>query len=295
MNNQTAISLETGRAKFLSSLSGKNRSQATIQAYATDLTQFFTYLRENDITVATVTDVARHHITDYLCHLAEERQLSGVSRARKLVAIRELFRFLVDDELVDKSPAVKVEVPKKEQKTRSRMRQDEYSRLLSIAGSHPRDFAILTILLQCGLRVTELCSLAVDDIDLTANVLTVRDGKGQADREIVLEKKAKKALTTYLKDRGEQLSPALFLNRYGEPLSRYGVHKLIQKYCQDAGIEKRVSAHIFRHTFASVKAEKGVSPYQLQAWLGHKDIKTTQIYVHMSKEYAKKAMEATSL
>jgi integrase/recombinase XerD len=295
MDNQTATSLETGLAAFRPSLSGKNRSQATIQAYATDLTQFFTYLRENDITVSSVADVARHHITDYLFHLAEERQLSGVSRARKLVAIRAFFRFLVDAELLARSPAATVEVPKKEQKARSRMRQDEYSRLLSIAGRHPRDFAILTILLQCGLRVTELCSLAMEDVDLTANVLTVRDGKGQADREIVVEKKAKKALTTYLKDRGEQLSPALFLNRYGEPLSRYGVHKLIQKYCQDAGIEKRVSAHIFRHTFASVKAEKGVSPYRLQAWLGHKDIKTTQIYVHMSKEYAKKAMEATSL
>jgi integrase/recombinase XerD len=259
MNNQTAITLETGRAKFLAFLSGKNRSAATIQAYATDLTQFFTYLTENDITVAIVSDVTRHHILDYLSHLAEERQLSGVSRARKLVAIREFFRFLVDDELVDKSPAGKIEVPKKEQKTRSRMRQDEYSRLLSLAGSHPRDFAIFTILLQCGLRVTELCCLAVDDVDLTANVLTVRDGKGMVDREIVLEKKAKKALTTYLKDRGESLSPALFLNRYGEPLSRFGIHKLIQKYCLDAGIEKRVSAHIFRHTFASVKAEKGVS------------------------------------
>src|SRR3954453_2689336 len=116
MNNQTAIALETGLARFLSSLSGKNRSAATIQAYATDLAQFFTYLSENDITVVTVADVERHHITDYLSHLAEERQLSGVSRARKLVAIREFFRFLVDDDVLDKSPAAKVEVPKKEQK-----------------------------------------------------------------------------------------------------------------------------------------------------------------------------------
>ncbi len=110
------------------------------------------------------------------------------------------------------------------------------------------------------------------------------------------EEKARKALTAFLKDRGEQVSPALFLNRYGEPLSRFGVRKLILRLCSEAGLEKKVSPHIFRHTFASMKAESGrVSPYQLQHWLGHKDIKTTQIYVHMSEEYAKKAMEATSL
>jgi len=89
---------------------------------------------------------------------------------------------------------------------------------------------------------------------------------------------------------------ALFLNHNGEPRGDRGVHKLIDRLCKEAGLEKRISPHIFRHTFASVKDESGkIYPFQLQQWLGHKDIKTTQIYVHMSKEYAKKAMEATSL
>ena len=168
------------------------------------------------------------------------------------------------------------------------MRQDEYNPLLSVAGSNHRDYAILTVLLQCGLRVSELCNLTVEDTDLAAGVLLIRDGKGQANRRIALEKKARKALTAFLKDRGEQESPILFLNRYGEPLSRYGVRKLILWLCDEAGLEKKVSPHIFRHTFASMKAESGrVLPYQLQYWLGHKDIKTTQIYVHMSEEYAK--------
>jgi integrase/recombinase XerD len=284
-----------GLSRFASALIGKNRSAATVAAYTTDLQQFFTYLAENDVTVLHASDITRRHIAEYLSYLAQERRLSGVSRARKLVSIREYFRFLVDAELLSKSPAERMDVPKKEQKTRSRLRQDEYSQILSLAGGNPRHYALFTILLQCGLRVTELVSLAIDDIDLTAGVLTVRDGKGMVAREIELEKKAIKALKTWLANRPASHSPALFLNRYGEPLSRFGVHKLIQKYCLDAGIDKRVSAHIFRHTFASVKAERGVSPYQLQRWLGHKDIKTTQIYVHMSKEYGKKAMEATSL
>jgi integrase/recombinase XerD len=100
-----------------------------------------------------------------------------------------------------------VESPKQERRSRNRMRQDEYNRLLSVAGSSHRDYAILTVLLQCGLRVSELCNLTVDDIDLSAGVLLIRDGKGRADRRIALEKKARKALTSHLKDRGEQNSP----------------------------------------------------------------------------------------
>lgn len=296
MISTNALSLETALTKFLATLMGKNRSSATIQAYSTDVTQFLAYLTENDLTVHSPADVTKSHLTEYMTYLSRDRALSGVSCARKLAAIREYFRFLVDEEILAKSPAEKVEGPKQERRSRNRMRSDEYNRLLSSAGSNHRDYAILTVLLQCGLRVSELCNLSVDDIDLTASVLLIRDGKGQADRRIALEKKAIKALKAHLKERGEQVSPALFLNRYDEPLSRFGVRKLILRLCAEAGLEKKVSPHIFRHTFASMKAESGrVSPYQLQYWLGHKDIKTTQIYVHMSEEYAKKAMEATSL
>jgi len=296
MNNRNDLALETALTKLLADLQGKNRSAATISAYATDLHQFFTYLAETDITASSVTTVTRRHINEYLSYLALERGLSGVSRARKLAAIREYFRFLVEQEELSVSPAEHITRPKKEQKTRNRMRQDEYHRLLATAGSNHRDFAILTVLLQCGVRVSELCGLAVEDIDLKTGVLIVRDGKGQQDREIDLEKKARKALTMYLESRPPSHSPALFLNRYGEPLGRFGVRKVILKLCKEAGLDRTVSPHIFRHTFASMKVESGkVSPYQLQQWLGHRDIKTTQIYVHLSKEYSKKAMEATSL
>ncbi len=289
MTTTNARSLETALTQFLAMLAGKNRSNGTIQAYSTDVTQFLAYLTENDVTVRSPSGVTKSHLTEYLTYLSRERALSGVSCARKLAAIREYFRFLVDEEILAKSPALKVESPKQERRTRNRMRQDEYTRLLSSAGSNHRDYAILTVLLQCGLRVSELCNLA-------AGVLVIRDGKGQADRRIALEKKATKALKAHLKERGEQVSPALFLNRYAEPLSRFGVRKLILRLCGEAGLEKKVSPHIFRHTFASMKAESGrVSPYQLQQWLGHKDLKTTQLYVHMSEGYAKRAMEATSL
>lgn len=172
-------SLETALTKFLAMLAGKNRSNGTIQAYSTDVTQFLTYLTENDLTVHSPADVTKSHLIEYMTYLSRERALSGVSCARKLAAIREYFRFLVDEEILTKSPAEKVESPKQERRTRNRMRSDEYNRLLSSAGSNHRDYAILTVLLQCGLRVSELCNLSVDDIDLTASVLLIRDGKGR--------------------------------------------------------------------------------------------------------------------
>jgi site-specific recombinase XerD len=254
MTTTTDPSLDTALTKFLAHLIGKNRSDGTIQAYATDLNQFLTHLTENDLTVHSPMDITKSHISEYLTYLSRERGLSCVTCSRKLAAIREYFRFLVDGEVITKSPAERVESPKQERRSRNRMRQDEYNRLLSVAGSNHRDYAILTVLLQCGLRVSELYSLTVDDIDLSAGVLLIRDGKGQADRRIAPEKKTRKALTAFLKDRGEQDSSTLSLNRYGEPLSRYGVRKLILRLCTETGLEKKVRPHIFRHIFASMRA-----------------------------------------
>ena len=137
---------------------------------------------------------------------------------------------------------------------------DKYSRLLSLAGSTPQDYAILQVFLQTGIRVSELCSLTLSDVDLTDRTLTIQQGKGMADRTIELEKK--------------------------------GLQALRNKF---AGITKKISPHSLRHTFATYKAERGVSPYQLQQWLGHRNLNTTQIYVHLGKQNSRKVMEFTSL
>jgi integrase/recombinase XerC len=120
-------------------------------------------------------------------------------------------------------------------------------------------------------------------------------GKGKVSREIALEKKGIQALKSYLAVRPESLSERLFLNYKGEPISERGVRKLVVKYTKAAGITKKASCHTLRHTFATYKAEKGVSPFQLQQWLGHANLNTTQIYVHLGKQNAKKVMEQTSL
>jgi len=280
---------------FLDHQLGKGRSPATIRAYRTDLHQFVSYIEETDISVSTPLHVTRTHVNEYLSHLARNGT-SGVSRARKLAAIREYFRYLVDSELLPRSPVAGIETPKKEHNNRNHLRNDEYTKILSLAGGNPRDYAIFQIFLQTGVRVSELCFLTIEDVDLTAGQLHVREGKGQSAREIVLEKKAILAVKRYLQVRPDALSDVLFLNRYGEPLGDRGVRKLVAKYTKDAGITKKISPHSFRHTFATSKAESGkVSPFQLQQWLGHRNLNTTQIYVHMAKQNQRKVMKATSL
>ncbi len=290
----TPPTFEQTLARFLCSLGGSNRSQATITAYRTDVQQFVAFLRETNLTMQSPTDVRKADLSEYLGHLGA-RGLSGVTRARKLAAIREYFRFLVEQGLCTASPALGLSTPKKERPGRTALRSEEYTKLLSLAGSNPRDFAILQVFLQTGIRVSELCSLTLSDIDLPRAILSVREGKGQASRDIPLEKKAMQALKNYLTVRADSPYDALFLNYQGEPLGERGVRKLVTKYVKAAGLSKKVSPHVFRHSFASAKAEKNIDPYQLQEWLGHRNLATTQIYVHLSKQNSKKLMEATSL
>jgi integrase/recombinase XerC len=292
-NGTPLITLEKALALFLDSLSGKNRSQATIRAYQTDLSQFITFLHDTNVLITTPQDVQKMDVLEYFSHLAK-KALTGIARARKLSAIREYFRFLEGLGLIAKSPTTGVETPKREKNTRQFLRSDEYTKMLSLAGANPRDYAILQIFLQTGIRVSELAHLTINDVDFHKPSLTVA-GKGKVSREIALEKKGIQALKSYLAARPESFSDRLFLNYKGEPISERGVRKLVVKYTKAAGITKKASCHTLRHTFATYKAEKGVSPFQLQQWLGHANLNTTQIYVHLGKQNAKKVMEQTSL
>src|SRR5918997_3115404 len=174
---QQPLTLEKGVAIFLDGLSGKNRSQATIRAYQTDLLQFMTFLHESNVLIATPQDVQKIDILEYFSFLAK-KALSGVARARKMSAIREYFRFLEGIGQIAKSPTVGVETPKRERNSRQFLRSDEYTKMLSLAGASPRDYAILQVFLQTGIRVSELAHLRVNDIDFHKPSVTVA-GKGK--------------------------------------------------------------------------------------------------------------------
>jgi site-specific recombinase XerD len=288
------LTFESALDRFTQSLAGKNRRESTIRAYTTDLSQFIRWLHETNDIITSPEQVERADITDYLTALSQ-RQLTGVSRARKLAAIREYFRFLFDHEFIPKSPAQGVDTPKVEKNGKTHLRPEEYMKLLSLAGENPRDYAIFQVFLQTGVRVSELVKLRVSDIDLTGLTLHVSLSKGLVSRDIALAKKAGLAIRNWLAVRPDTDDDHLFLNRDGQPFSDRGIEKLVTRYCKRAGITKKVTPHSLRHTFSTMKAERGVSPYQLQQWLGHSSLNTTQIYIHLGRQNARKAMEATTL
>ena len=288
------ITLEKGLATFLNALAGKNRSAATIRAYSTDIQQFISFLHANNVSIQTPADVAKIDVMEYLSACAK-KELTGIARARKLSALREYFRFLEGVEVITKSPTTGIETPKREKNGRQVLRADEYTKMLSLAGANPRDYAILQVFLQTGIRVSELAHLRMTDIDFLKPAITVR-GKGSVEREIALEQKGVHALRSYLLVRGvDSTSERVFLNYQGEPISERGIRKLVVKYRKEAGITKKASCHTLRHTFATYKAERGVSAYQLQQWLGHANLNTTQIYIHLGKQNARKMMQDTSI
>jgi integrase/recombinase XerD len=145
-----AMTLEKALAAFLDSLSGKNRSPATLRVYRTDVLQFITFLHENNVAITDVGDVGKVDILEYLAALAR-KGLSGIARARKVSAIREYFRFLEGLGVIQKSPTTGIDTPKREKNTRQYLRSDEYTKMLSLAGAQtgPEDR-----LRQCGLKTT---------------------------------------------------------------------------------------------------------------------------------------------
>jgi site-specific recombinase XerD len=294
MNTQQTLTFDDGLHSFLQTLTAANKSAATMAAYQTDIRQFLTWLSENTLVAGTPAQVVRADITEYLAHLAE-RHLSGLSRARKLAAIREYFRHLVSIEALSTSPATTIPTPKKEKKETTFLSRTEYTQILALAGGNVRDFAILQAFLQLGLRVSELATLKIDAVDLTNREVRVQPSKGGRARIIELEKKAAAAIKRYLALRPDTGYDELFLNQYHQPFTRQGIAKLVKKYLTAAGITKPASVHSLRHTFATHKAMRGVSPYRLQSWLGHASLDTTQIYVHLGRENAQREMEQSSL
>src|SRR6266566_1643777 len=285
--------LTTTLTRYQNSLKARNTSEHTITAYRTDVTQFFTWLAQNDITVTTPQHISRSHIIDYLSHLAHQG-CSGVTRARKLAAIRAYCTFMVDEHRLPASPAATIAMLKKERKSRVFLRVDEYMRLLHAAAGHSRDYAILQLFLQTGIAVEELTRLLLTDVDLDGHTLLIHS-KGNTHRTVSLEKKATQALRAYLADRLQSVDEHLFLNYQGTGLSVRGVMDIVQKYCNLAGISKKCSCHSLRQTYARYKAAKGFTPRQIQALLGHEQVETSLIHIHPATTDARKLMEQTNL
>lgn len=267
----------------------KGLAENTIQSYGRDLAAFARSVADlrGDV---VVKDVRK---TDVLAHVLalSKGGMSVRSQTRHLVAIRQLFRFLVREKEITVSPADEVELPRATKSLPVFLDVTEVDRLLAAPDASPRglrDRAMLEVLYATGLRVSELVTLPMDAVDLSRGYLLVR-GKGNKERVVPVGEQAMRALETYTRTVRPHLddgrgSPALFLRRGGEPMTRQGFWKLLKGYARVAGVKGTVSPHKLRHSFATHLLERGADLRAVQAMLGHADLSTTEIYTHVNRE-----------
>ena len=276
---------------------GRNLAENTIGSYGTDLQQFAHFCIEHQ-RCRSIGDVNDGHVSRFLLSLAN-RDISPRTVARKLSTLKGLFKFLRRDHGLDSDPTARVDAPRFGQKLPVVLDLDEVEALIAAPDRRRpeglRDWAMLEVLYATGLRVTELVNLLQREVDLAAGYVRIV-GKGDKQRVVPLGEVAIDAIDTYeVQARGELLanaggpgaSPALFVTRRGGPMTRQGFWKNIKKYAVAAGIDKSVSPHDLRHSFATHLLERGADLRIVQALLGHADINTTQIYTHIARERLK--------
>jgi len=273
----------------------RNVSPYTVRNYTTDLLGFFQFLKTKEI--GSLRDVDKPVLRDYLSHLIEQG-LVKASIARKLSAIRSFYRYLLREGMVPTSPVATTSSPKLDRRLPSFLTIEEVVQLLNAPDlATPqglRDRALLELLYASGLRVSEVVSLNLEQINLDTNEIRAI-GKGAKERVVLIGKPAAEALSIYLSQGRPKLfgakirmTNALFINRYGERLIERGVQRILEKYANIAGIDKRVHPHLLRHTFATHLLDGGADLRVVQELLGHADLSSTQIYTHVTKSQARK-------
>lgn len=276
----------------------RNCSPNTIESYQRDMWQFLDFISKElklEPEKINPTIINHLHIREYLASL-QQRGLRRRSIARKLIALRSLFKFLCREEILTTNPLVKVSIPKLDKKLPRFLYQKEMEQLLDCPDSDnfqgARDKAILETLYGCGLRVSELVGLDFDSIDLGTGYARVL-GKGARERIVPLGSYAIKAIQNYYPFRNTLLEKitynekALFINRKGGRISRRSICNIINKYINATSINKKVSPHTLRHTFATHLLEGGADLRSVQELLGHMTLSTTQIYSHVTKKHLK--------
>jgi site-specific recombinase XerD len=292
-----AITTTQSRQLFLRALQGQNYSPKTLRAYGDDLAQFLAWVEKNRVDFDVPTRFSRGDIEGFMQYLAGKR-LTGVTRVRKLAAIRKFFAFLEENKILAANPAHTVKGARREEKEPNILYKEQYKALLYEASDNIRDYAIIQTFLQTGIRLSELANVRLDDLDLEHRILTVRQGKGKKDRQIPLVDDAVKALRNYLRYRNTELivdDEILFLAKNGTSLNVSTVKYTVAKYVKKAGIRKKVSVHTLRHTFGAHKADKNMSLATLQELMGHKKKETTLKYIHLAKTNLRAEMVQTAL
>lgn len=270
----------------------KGLAQNSLESYSSDLIRFVNFLEKQKI--STFEDVDTSTILAWMVQL-DRSGLSARSRARHLVAVRGFYRYLTGSKKGVKNPVKDIDLPKTGLSLPKIMSVKEVEKLLGMPDLKvprgQRDLAMLEVIYGAGLRVSELISLELQDINTDSGYVRVM-GKGSKERIVPIGSHALKAVNAWSNE-GRPLmlkkiiSPYLFVARAGKPMTRQSFWKIIKKYSLAAGISSNVTPHTLRHSFATHLLEGGADLRSVQTMLGHSDISTTQIYTHVSRDYLK--------
>jgi len=276
----------------------RNLSNNTVTAYGRDLQRLCAYLEERH-NLVSATQMSRDSLVDYLVHLRGEG-LADRSVARHMSSIRMWCRYLVDRGVLDDNPAAMLDMPRTPQTVPDVLTPEEVERLLAVPGTETpralRDTAMLETLYATGVRVSELVGLAISDVDFDRSVLICM-GKGRKERMVPIGEQARATLLLYVREARPRITrrsaarrlrhgphAPLFITASGKGMTRQGFWKLVKRYARDAEIDKPISPHRLRHSFATHMLAGGADLRTVQALLGHVDIGTTQIYTKIHRE-----------
>jgi integrase/recombinase XerD len=299
--NETELTLQTHLDQFLVSLAHEDGyARNTVAAYRNDLSQLIEHLGRREPPVVNWSDVTASDLGSFVDSLrsmkivkrnSEEKPVAPSTIARKVAAIKSFFNYLTTKNIIPQDPSGALEAPRVAKRTPKTMSSDEVERLLTApgTGNSPktlRDRALLELLYATGVRVSELVSFKIDDVNLVEKTMRVKSEEGGRERSVPMSDKAAECLQIYIergrphfvKSAGNQA--ALFLNQRGQQLTRQGMWLIIKEYAARAGLNYEVTPHMLRHSFAAHMLQNNkASLSEVQRYLGHANISTTQIYV----------------
>lgn len=270
----------------------KGLSKNTLEAYGRDVLKFIDYLEKRNI--SGIEGVKYNDLLEYLTTLLDEG-INIRSVARNLVSLKQFFKFLLLEKIIVEDPSLNIKTPKMKRSIPGFLSLEDVERILSSPDPTSyegiRNRAMLETLYACGIRASELVNLELNSVNFELGYLIVY-GKGSKERLVPTGEKARTALKDYLalsrpnilKSRS---SPYLFVTRRGEGMTRQGFWKILKAHAIKCGINRKISPHTIRHSFATHLLERGADLRTIQIMLGHSDISTTQIYTHVAKERLK--------
>ena len=268
----------------------KGLSDNTKDSYKFDLLDFSKYLEENKIN--NIKLLSEKDIINYLSYLKDDKKLKARSIERHITTLRMLYKYLIKNEILENDITLNIDNLKLGRHLPDVLTIDEVNDLLDIKINTIYDIrtkAMLEIMYSSGLRVSELVNLELSDIDMFNDTILI-NGKGSKERIVPIGEYSKKYLKDYLEIRNELIKRKngnpnkLFLNNHGIPITRNGFNYLLNNILKEKGIEKNVTPHTLRHSFATHMLDNGADLRSIQELLGHSDIVTTRIYTHVSKK-----------